>query len=853
MMKIDLSCPVLVLHAAISEDGVGTLRLLNLGQKTVSSVELCVETATGRGVYRVMDINAEQGERCEVSMPAPETHAGQAADGTVERVWFADASVWRRDPNATYLYKQKMLESGRTLDELQFVAGADAVCYPAQQPPLWGCVCGAINGEAHTACRACGRDKADMFAHYSEEEVAAVVRKHEEEMKEQAQKAVRESSEREQARALLERRRKRRRRVIALLTVIALLAGGLGAFYMIEGKNLLPYLYGQWLSERGEYDRAREAFAALGDYRDAPQQGEDAEYNAAMALTQSAKSTDIETGIARLEAIPSADAIEAAAQARISLALRYEEEGKYAQAETLLLQVANYPETVDPLRRVSYQLALAERAQGDYASAADRLALLDDYEDAAALFTACQYEAAKAAMDEEDYDDAIARFATVIDHEQAAEFTRECVYQLGQIMAEHGDYVGAAAKFEMLGAYRDSADQALDSHYRAGLAAQEEGDYQAALDSFALAGDYLDAQTYYTDCAMLVAHVHIDNAEYAAAAQLLRTVTGSEEATALWQKTVYTLAELLWDEEDYGAAAEQFTALGDYEDAAARADLARVEQAAVLRESGEYQAAIAIYEALGEDYGAAELLKACRYDLAAHYEENGEYADAQETYSMLGSYKDAARRTLSCGYAYAKSLLEAEDYEAACMAFMALTGYADAGAQAEAAADAWLGEAAEDAAQALEEKDYDTAIALLAPYAHKELPAKYAHLAEDYQEANYTRASELIDADDRLGALPYLRTIPGYKNVDKLLGNDTYRLLGKWVTADGVLAEFMEDGSCIIDAQAGTYRVSGYSIMLGADTENLARAYSIVALSDEKLTLERESDGKTLRFAREEE
>lgn len=220
---------------------------------------------------------------------------------------------------------------------------------------------------------------------------------------------------------------------------------------------------------------------------------------------------------------------------------------------------------------------------------------------------------------------------------------------------------------------------------------------------------------------------------------------------------------------------------------------------------------------------------------------------------MLGSYKDSARRTLSCGYAYAKSLLESEDYESACMAFMALTGYADASAQADAAADAWLGDAATAADAALEAKEYDKAIELLAPYAHKELPAKYAHLSESYKDANYTRANELIAAEDRLGALPYLRAIAGYKNVDKLLSHDTYRLLGKWVTTDGVLAQFMEDGTCIIDGEAGQYRVSGYSILIGAGEENFAHAYSIISLSEEKLALKREQDKKTLRFTREKE
>lgn len=852
-MKIDLSCPIEMLSAQILQDGVGTLRLLNLSAKTIASVEVTVETTTGRGMHRVMDVNAAEGTRFELSIPAPETREGQEASGVVERVWFADASVWRRDMNATYTYTQNALAPGRALDELRFVAGQDAMCYPSEQEPLWVCVCGGVNSQERGLCRVCGRDRAGTFEHYNEEAVAAAVKRREEEMNEQAQKAVRESSEREQARALLERRRKRRRRIIALCVTVAVLAVAFSVFYALEGRNLFPYLRGQWLYGRGEYDKARDAFATLTDYRDAGQMAEDAEYGAALALTASDEKATVEEGIRRLEAIPNAQAIEAAAQARIALAARYESEGDYAQAEALLIEVANYPEAVEPLRRAGYQLALEERAQGDYAHAADRLKELDDYEDAQTLFIPCQYEAAKKAMDEEDYDEAIARFATVIDYEQSAEFTRECVYQIGLIMADHGEYLDAAAKFGMLGAYRDSADRALDAYYHAGLEAQEEGDFDAAISAYASAGDYLDARTRYNDCAMQVAQVHIDNAEYISAAELLATIEGSEEAHALWQKTVYTLAQMLWDEQDYGAAAERFASLGNYQDAAVLADQALLEQAAALRADGEYHMAIAIYETLGENYGAADLLAACRYDMAAAYEAAGEYADAQEAYSLLGSYKDAARRALSCGYALGSEQLAAGEYEAAYLAFTALTGYSDARDQAEAAADAWLGDVKAAADAAMAEEDYDRVIETVAPYVQKELPEKYAQLLKDYQEANYILASERIAADDLLGALPYLRAIPGYKNVNKLLESETYRLLGKWTTADGVLAQFLEDGTCIVEGEAGQYRVNGYSILLGAKEDSLSRAYSIISVSDEKLTLKRESDGATLRFTRQTE
>ena len=129
-MKIDLSCPIEILGAQIQQDGVGTLLLLNLSPKKIDSVEIGVSTASGHGAQRVMDVDAGEGTRFEISIPAPETREGQETSGVIERVWFSDASVWRRDPGATYTYTQNALAPGRALDELRFVAGQDAVCYP---------------------------------------------------------------------------------------------------------------------------------------------------------------------------------------------------------------------------------------------------------------------------------------------------------------------------------------------------------------------------------------------------------------------------------------------------------------------------------------------------------------------------------------------------------------------------------------------------------------------------------------------------------------------------------------------------------------------------------------------------
>lgn len=851
-MKIDLSCPVDIGSAQVREVGIGTLRLRNLSPKTIASIEMAFQTPSGHGAQRVMDVRAPEGSLFEISIPAMGVQVGEEGDAVIDRIWFDDASVWRRDPAQTYSYVPGLLSEGRALDELRFVAGQDAVCYPSEQTPVWVCVCGGANSVERGLCRVCGRDRAGTFEYYNAQAVQTAVRAHEEEMNEKAQKAVRESADMARVRELLQKRKRRTRRIILASVIAAVVVATLAIAYVTAGRDLFAYLGAKAKLTTGNYTQAHEEFLALGDYRDAPELAQEAQYEMALAKSEATDAQTAREGIAQLEQLGTAQATEAAAKARLAWAAVFEEQGDYASAEALLADISSVPEAMEPLERVGYQLALQEQAAGDYARAADRFQELGDYADAAALFVPCQYQAATKAMSEEDYDDAIARFQTIMDYEDVPTLLPEAVYQRGKIMVVQGEYERAALEFAELDGYRDSRDQTMDAYYRAGIQAMDAADYQQAVGYFKSAGDYMDARTLYAQCAIFVALVYEDNGQYADAIALLSDIKDTGEgARAQWQTSVYQYGQMLYSEGDYFEAYEQFRQISDYEDAAQRADLSRLEQAAQLETEGEYDDAIAIYESLGADYGAPELAKQARYRKAEALETQGDYAKAQEIYLALGAYKDAAARASESGYANAQVLWDKKEYAQAYAQFAALGDYLDAKEKAQTVADAWLQSAKAAADAAMEKGDYDTVIKQLEALVQETLPPAYADLAQMYSEANYLAAKALIDADDRLGALVYLRRIPTYKDTEKQLQNNAYVLLGDWVTGEGIRAQFREDGTFIIDEDSGVYRLSNYALYTGETKEGMAANYSLTSLGEDRLTITRTRDGKILRFERE--
>lgn len=103
-------------------------------------------------------------ERFTIMLLPSQWRGVEGVDLMIEKVWFDDASVWRKGNAPLTRYESNALPKGRALDELRFVAGQDAVGYPQTQEEVWVCVCGRANALDSQRCCRCERRREAVFA-----------------------------------------------------------------------------------------------------------------------------------------------------------------------------------------------------------------------------------------------------------------------------------------------------------------------------------------------------------------------------------------------------------------------------------------------------------------------------------------------------------------------------------------------------------------------------------------------------------------------------------------------------------------------------------------------------------------
>ena len=482
--------------------------------------------------------------------------------------------------------------------------------------------------------------------------------------------------------------------------VIALGAGGVLAAE--PAKRAIQYNKAQDLVQQERYSEAADAFAELGNYKDASalvseSQEKAAELQQKRAAYETAENMmnagDYEGALAAFEALGDySDAAMKAGAARDAL----EEKQRLEEEERLA--------RIEQQNSEAYDAAMNLLSSGDYEGAIVAFEALGDYGDAAA-----QANAARNALTQKQQEEA--ELARVEQQNSEA-------YSAAAELMNSGNYEAAAAAFDALGDYSDAADMAANARqkqqeeaelarieqqnrdaYNAAAELMNSGDYEGAIAAFDALGDYGDA-TAQADAARdaLAAKQQAD----AEAAELARIEQQNRDA--------YNSAVALLNNGDYEAAIAAFEALGDYSDAADMAANARVEMenrnaydsAVALLDSGDYEAAIIAFEALG-DYGdAADMAAIARieqenkinkenYDTAVSLLNSGDYDGAIAAFEALGEYGDAAAQADTAraekgrkdAYSTAAALLESGDYEAAITAFEALGDYSDAATQAD--------------------------------------------------------------------------------------------------------------------------------------------------------------------------
>ena len=140
MMKIDLSCPVEAWKAALPKAGETdcVVTLFNLSSMQVVSVEVTLTLSSSDGeesarvIHRSRGLDGTPGRTFTMTVPVDAHTPRDLYEITVDKVWYDNSTVWRREKDAMVTYEPNNLRRSSQLTMLRAVAGEMASGYPRQ-------------------------------------------------------------------------------------------------------------------------------------------------------------------------------------------------------------------------------------------------------------------------------------------------------------------------------------------------------------------------------------------------------------------------------------------------------------------------------------------------------------------------------------------------------------------------------------------------------------------------------------------------------------------------------------------------------------------------------------------------
>ena len=810
-------------------------------------------------------------------------------NAAVEKVWFKDGMLWRREDRNVREYTPNALPEGRELDRLRAVAGADAAGYAREDDIVWMCVCGRANPTSDDTCVRCERKREQVMKDYSFAAVDATAGQKERELENKTRDTLRRSSEatvKEQT-AILKKAKRRRRRLTAAVVLLAALAA------LLAGVRWgVPYGVCWWAKQqmgKGLLSDAKQAFLFVDTYwpgmTDAAVRADDAEEGIIEGLIAAGGAAQLEEAAQRAEKLNTRDAAALYEQAMLARAQLAVESGDTGKAEELLAAMPESETAAKMLRELIYDIAEAACERVDYRTAIERFDSLGDYSDAQARKEECIYDYGRQLMREKRYAEACEQFMLVSGRSDAISLIRQCRYALALEAQENGDYIDAAKKFESLGVYEEAETRAKLCRYTAGMNALEAGSLEIAAEQLKAAEDYEDAEARFADAAFTLGSAALEEGDYLTAISWLEQLPREGEALSSLNRAAYAYAgqleqsgsreaaalefaalgsyqdaparakaieyELAMEEMDASpeTALPRFEGLGEYEDAEARAQECRFAIALASYDEGYFEDALARFEALGTYEGAKEQARRCRYALAGEKMAEQLYDEAASLYEACGAYLDAEEMTMRAQYEKAAALSEAGEYEAAAAAFKTLGSYEDAKLRVTASEDAWLQKDYNSARMDMELGNYAGVINTLQDLWQCDVPERYAAIEDMYIDACIERAKILQETGRPLDALPLLESIESVsKTAEKRLDAYVFRIIGRWKDSRGVEYVFRRDGTCAIAGEEAYFGGSGYDIMIGEGPYPTKAGFGVVSLKNKTLTLKNNETKKNIRL-----
>lgn len=292
--------PLLISAGALLQDSYGgnllaQIKYKSISTKTITAVTVSVTMLDAAGMalgeavkykYENLSIprDGEFGRSTAVVLPNP---AVRAFSTVVNEVFFDDGSVWSGGGAWAPIKELKTLEEdygdAELANQYRVRYGSDCKYAPLSIGELWFCNCGGVNYAGEAKCHLCRRSlKAQQSINLASLRTECAERV----------KLEQEQAELEAAEA---RKRKKKRLISAVFLLPILVLIVTAALTVPKAIELnRSYQSAVALLNAHDFDRAKEAFLALGDYRDSAQQAEkNVPYMEAVYIMDSAAEEDV--------------------------------------------------------------------------------------------------------------------------------------------------------------------------------------------------------------------------------------------------------------------------------------------------------------------------------------------------------------------------------------------------------------------------------------------------------------------------------------------------------------------------------------------------------------------------------
>lgn len=304
----------------------------------------------------------------------------------------------------------------------------------------------------------------------------------------------RKAAEEEQARLAKQKELSLKRRRIAFKAAIITLSAaavvscaGIGFHFITLSQK---YNSAAAMLDSGEYDKAAEAFAALGDYSDSQTRVLEARYLKATELFKNGDHDSAETILKALNGY--SDSQELLNKIQYDRAAAKLDNGEYDLASRLFYELRGYSDSEEKSKLALYKKAEELLSDGKTDDAENIFTQLGDYSDSMEKARGIRIEQVSRLIDEGYIQRAKALLKT-IDGEELGQMFPDTKYLYAVILQAEKNYDDAIAVFKVLGDYKDSPERAKKARYERALAYIDAGEFDLAESELKALGDYADS------------------------------------------------------------------------------------------------------------------------------------------------------------------------------------------------------------------------------------------------------------------------------------------------------------------------------------------------------------------------